>query len=228
MTAPRVVALVAARDRADSVGATVTALLGIGGVTEVVVVDDGSTDDTAAVAAAAGARVERLAVNRGKGGAVAAGVAASPDADVYLLVDADVGPTAAAAAGLLLPVVSGGADMAIAVLPTAGGRGGFGLVRRMAGAGISGATGFRSRAPLCGQRAVRATLLRRLELAPRFGLETALTIDALRAGARIVELDAAFDHRHTGRGFAGFAHRVRQGRDVVAALWPRLRPWRGW
>jgi glycosyltransferase involved in cell wall biosynthesis len=219
-----VVALVAAHQRADTVGATVRSLRGVTAVAEVVVVDDGSTDATAAEAATAGARVERLARNAGKGGAVAAGVAATPHADVYLLVDADVGATAARAAALLPPVLDGSADMAIGVLPGAGGRGGFGLVRRLAGAGITRATGFRPRAPLSGQRAVRASLLRRLEPAPRFGLETALTIDALRAGARVVELDVALDHRHTGRRVAGFRHRAGQGLDILAALWPRLRP----
>lgn len=219
---PRVVALVAARDRADTVGATVAALARLAAVHEVVVVDDGSTDTTASVAVSAGARVVRLAANRGKGGAVGAGVAVSPDADVYLLIDADVGATAAAAAGLLRPVLGGDADMAVGVLPGAGGRGGFGLVRRLAGVGIARASGFAPRAPLSGQRAVRASLLRTLELAPRFGLETALTIDALAAGARVVEVDVALDHRHTGRSLGGFAHRAGQGRDIVRALWPRL------
>ena len=218
---PRVVALVAAHDRSDTVGATVAAL-GELALAEVVVIDDGSTDATADAARAAGARVVRLAANVGKGGAVTAGVEATPEADVYLLVDADVGASAAAAGDLLGPVLSGGADMVIGVLPRAGGRGGFGLVRGLAGAGIARATGWRPRAPLSGQRAVRASVLRRLELAPRFGLETALTIDALRSGARVAEVDVDLDHRHTGRRLSGFLHRGRQGRDIARALWPRL------
>ncbi len=218
----RVIALVAALDRADTVGATVVALGHIERVASVWVVDDGSTDPTAEVAASAGARVIRLPANVGKGGAVAAGVAATPDTDIYLLVDADVGSSAGAADDLLGPVVDGDVDMTIGVLPGAEGRGGFGLVRRLAGAGIARACGFRARAPLSGQRAVSASLLRRLDLAPRFGLETALTIDAVRAGARVLEIDVALDHRHTGRTVAGFTHRARQCRDIVAALLPRL------
>lgn len=218
---PRVVALVPAHDRSDTVGATVAAL-GELALAEVVVIDDGSTDATADVARAAGARVVRLPANVGKGGAVTAGIGATPEADVYLLVDADVGVSAAAAGDLLGPVLSGGADMVIGVLPGAGGRGGFGLVRSLAGAGIARATGWRPRAPLSGQRAVRASVLRRLELAPRFGLETALTIDALRSGARVAEVDVDLDHRHTGRRLSGFLHRGRQGRDIARALWPRL------
>ena len=216
------VALVPAKDRADSIVATVAALARLDAVDRVVVVDDGSTDATANLATAAGATVVRLPVNRGKGGAVAAGLAAAPDADVYLLIDADLGDTAGLGEALLGPVLAGDADMTVAVLPSAGSKGGFGSVRKLAAEGIRRATGFEPRAPLSGQRAVRGELLRSLPLAGRFGLETALTIDALRAGARVVEVDVAMDHRHTGRRLAGFRHRGNQGLDIVRALWPRL------
>ena len=217
-----VVAVVPAKDRADSIVATVASLAAVGGVDRVVVVDDGSTDATATLASAAGATVVRLPVNRGKGGAVARGVAEAPDADVYLLIDADLGDTAGLADALVDPVVSGSADMTVAVLPSAGRKGGFGSVRKLAAAGIRRATGFEARAPLSGQRAVRGELLRSLPLAGRFGLETALTIDALRAGARVVEVDVAMEHRHTGRRLSGFRHRGNQGGDILRALWPRL------
>jgi len=217
-----IVALVAAKDRADSIAATVTALIAEDVIDRVVVVDDGSTDDTTQVAVGVGAAVVRLDANTGKGGAVAAGVASAPDADVYLLVDADVGASASAAAALLAPVIAGRADMAIGVLPPAGSRGGFGAVRRLAAWGIRRGTGFAAAAPLSGQRAVRGDLLRSLDLAPRFGVETAMTIDALRADARVVELPVAMDHRHTGRRPSGFRHRAGQGNDIVRALWPRL------
>jgi hypothetical protein len=219
---PRVVAIVAAKNGADSVGETVAALRGLAGVDEVLVVDDGSTDATSAVAAQAGAWVLRLPVNVGKGGAVAAGIATSSETDIYLLVDADVGVTAGAAAALLEPLLEGQADLVIGVLPGAGGKGGFGLVRRLAAAGIERACGFVAQAPLSGQRAVRGELLRGLDLAPRFGLETGFTIDAVRAGARVLEVPVAMDHRHTGRRLAGFVHRGRQGVDISRALWVRL------
>ena len=152
-----------------------------------------------------------------------AAVEAAPDADTYLLVDADVGASAARAAALLEPVRAGTAGMAVGVLPAAGRRGGFGAVRRLAAAGIRRAADFDARAPLSGQRAVDGDLLRSLlPLAEGFGLETALTVDALRAGATVLELDVAMDHRHTGRSWAGFRHRAGQGVDILRALWPRL------
>lgn len=225
---PRIVAVVPAKDSAGSIAATVTALAGIAGVGEVLVVDDGSVDATAEEARRAGAWVLCLPENRGKGGAVAVAVAATPETEVYLLVDADTGVTAAGAAALLGPVLAGEADMAIGVLPAAGGRGGFGVVRRLAATGIRIAThGFVARAPLSGQRAVRGELLRSLELSPRFGLEVGLTIDAVRAGARVVEVPVEMDHHHTGRSVAGFTHRGRQGAEITRALWPRLVPPRG-
>lgn len=217
-----VVAIVPAFERADSVGATVDALARVAAIGRVIVVDDGSNDATSTVAAAAGASVVRLDVNVGKGGAVAAGLAASPEADVVVLIDADTGHTATSIETVLDPVLSGDLDMAIAVLPSAGGRGGFGLVRGTAHAALRRATGLDLRAPLSGQRAIRRSCLADVDLAPRFGLEVGLTLDLHRAGCRIGELDAPFDHRHTGRSLAGFRHRYGQGRDLLRALVPRI------
>lgn len=216
-----VVALVPAFRRADRVGATVGGLLPL--VDQVVVVDDGSDDDgaTATAAREAGATVVVLAVNRGKGGALAAGIEATPDASTYLLVDADTADTAAATAPLLARLGED-ADLCIGVLPPAAGRGGFGTVRNVAAWGIRRACGFEAAAPLSGQRAVRAPLLRSLDLADRFGVEVAMTIDAVRAGAGVVEVPVGVDHAHTGRGVAGFSHRAAQGYDLLRALWPRL------
>ena len=219
-----VVAIVPAKDRADTVGATVAGLLDVDGMDAVVVVDDGSRDGTADAAASAGATVVRLPVNVGKGAAIAAGIEAAPDGDVYLLIDADIAGTAVLAGLLLAPVLDGRADMTIAVLPSAGRKGGFGNVRRLAASGIARATHgrFVARAPLSGQRAVRGSLLRSIDPAYRFGLETAMTIDAVASGATVLEVDVPMDHRHTGRRLAGFRHRAGQGIDVVRALWPRL------
>ena len=43
-----------------------------------------------------------------------------------------------------------------------------------------------------------------------------MTIDAVRAGARVVEVEVPMDHRHTGRSSPASRHRGRQGLDVVA------------
>lgn len=88
-----IITIVPARN-SQRVEATVRSLSTDHRIDEVLVVDDGSTDDTAERAARAGATVLSLPTNWGKGGAVAAAVTARPDADVYLLVDADLADTA--------------------------------------------------------------------------------------------------------------------------------------
>lgn len=217
-----VTAIVPAYQAETTVDATVRTLLAATQIEDVLVVDDGSTDSTAARAAAAGASVIRLDENLGKGGAVARALGEIDSDSTILLVDADVADTAAAAVALLEPVATGRADLAIGVLPDAAGRGGFGLVRTLSAWGIKRACGFEARAPLSGQRAAPIALLRVLPLARRFGLETAMTIDAVRAGAKVVEIDVDMDHTHHGRTLGGFAHRARQGLDVVRVLVPRL------
>lgn len=213
------VALVAAKDAADSIGPTVHALSLLRGVDEVWVVDDGSTDATARVAAQAGARVVRLEENVGKGGALRAGADATPHADRYLLADADLGATAS---GLQALLEADTESLVVGVLPSAGKRGGFGSVKRFARAGIERACGVALDAPLSGQRVIDGTLFRSLTLAPRFGVEVGMTIDAVRSGARVTEVPVDVDHHHTGRSVAGFAHRARQGRDIMRALLPRV------
>jgi glycosyltransferase involved in cell wall biosynthesis len=82
---------------------------------EVLVVDDGSSDATAGCAHAAGARVLRLPLNLGIGGAVQAGYmyALENDFDVAVQVDGDGQHDAGELGRLLEPVLAGRADLAI-------------------------------------------------------------------------------------------------------------------
>jgi glycosyltransferase involved in cell wall biosynthesis len=116
--APVVLALVAARNEAERVGATVTALRALPAVAEVLVVSDGSTDATAAGALGAGAHCLELPRNLGKGGALNAGLAAlmgrvaervSPEPVALLLADGDLGSSAARLDRVLAPVLAGSA-----------------------------------------------------------------------------------------------------------------------
>jgi len=52
--------------------------------------------------------------------------------------------------------------------------------------------------------------------APRFGMETAMNIDAGRAGLRISQVELDLEHRATGRTLRGFVHRARQLGDFAA------------
>jgi hypothetical protein len=216
-----VVALVAARDEGDRIEATVGALRSIELVTSVVVVDDGSRDDTAARALAAGATVLRHERPRGKGGALEGALGRLPTAQVWLLADGDLAESAAGLGPLLAPVVAGDADLVIGIVPPAGG-GGFGFVKRAAGWAIRRLGGIEVGEPLSGQRALTDRAMQAVRpLAPGFALETAMTIDAARAGLRILELPVAVSHRPTGRTIRGFAHRARQGLEIAAAVGKR-------
>jgi glycosyltransferase involved in cell wall biosynthesis len=216
-----VVALVAARDEAELIGMTVHGLRMIDGVAEVVVVDDGSRDATSARAIEAGAAVFRRERALGKGDAIDRALQRAI-ADVWLLADGDLGSSASSLNAVLESVLEGGADLAIAAFPSVREGGGFGLVKRTARWAIRRLCGFDATEPLSGQRAITATAIDTVRpLAHGFGMETAMTIDAVRAGLRVVELPAELSHRPSYRNVRGFVHRGRQGWDVVRAVVPR-------
>jgi glycosyltransferase involved in cell wall biosynthesis len=217
-----VAALVAARDERGRIGDTVRALRTIANVGRVVVVDDGSRDDTAAEALAAGATVLRRVRSLGKGRALDQALDRVEPSPVWLLADGDLGASAAGLSALLGSVLRGEADLAIAVFPPAE-RGGFGLVKRFATHAIRWNAGFETTEPLSGQRAIIDTALQRVRpFANGFGLETAMTIDAVRAGLRVVEVPVpGLRHRETDRDPSGFAHRGRQGFDIARAVLAR-------
>jgi glycosyltransferase involved in cell wall biosynthesis len=217
----RVAVLIPAHNEESRVAATVRAAIAIPGVARCVVVDDGSTDATARLAETAGAEVVRLPENLGKGAALEAGADAVADADGMLLLDADLAETAEQGALLLAPVLAGDADMAIAAFPPIQGKAGFGLVKNLARWGIRalGEKRFEASAPLSGQRAMtRACLAAVRPFSSGYGAEVGITVRALRAGMRVVEVPTTMAHAATGRDVAGFAHRGRQFVDVAAAL----------
>jgi hypothetical protein len=231
-----VLVLVPAYNEAARVGATVDALHKLPGVSEVLVVSDGSTDATAARALEAGAHCLELPRNFGKGDALNAGLAAlmervsdgiTPEPGALLLADADLQETASRLDVLLAPVLAGDAEVAVADLPIQEGAGGFGLAMGLARWGMERASGRRMQEPLSGQRALRWTALPSLiPFAPGFGVEVAMTMDALRAGLRVVEIEVPLRHAATGRDLAGILHRGRQAGAIAREL-GRRGVWRG-
>jgi glycosyltransferase involved in cell wall biosynthesis len=223
-----VAVVIAARNEADRIAATVAGAAGLPGVGLVVVVDDGSRDATAAVAQRAGAAVMRHQRNRGKGTAMETGAEAVRLVDQrehrdrprhLLFLDADLGDTAGQAGPLMGPVTAGTADMTIAVFAATVKLGGHGLVVGLSGAGIRRATGWQPRQPLNGQRCLtRAAFEAARPLAHGWGVETALTIDLLRQGLRITEVEVELGHRATGTGLRAQLHRAHQLTDVARAL----------
>jgi hypothetical protein len=213
--------LVAARDEEAVIGATVEALREAFPGAEVIVADDGSRDATAERAEAAGAIVLRLP-RRGKGQALSAAErAAAPG--VLLLVDADLRGDAS-------PLLAGdeaALGLRIARFAERSG-GGFGIAKRVARGLIRLRSGFDASEPLSGQRALSAPARAAVfPLAPGFGAETRMTIDAARAGLPVEELELPLAHRETHRDFRGFIHRGRQLADALLAAGPLRVNYRG-
>jgi len=203
--------VVAARNEEERLGDTLAALREAFPDARLIVADDASTDRTPEVARGAGAELVRSERRLGKGGAntPAAENALSSDPDVVLLCDGDLGASAAALKGLI-----GHGDLAIAKFARRVG-GGFGIALRSSRWVVKRRAGRTLDAPLSGQRALTAAALRNvLPFAPGFGMETAMNIDALRAGIAVAEVELDLEHRATGRTTAGFAHRGRQLADI--------------
>ena len=80
---------------------------------------------------------------------------------------------------------------------------------------------MKTEAPLSGQRAVRADRMRELGGFAQLRCGSRDTIDAVRHGLRIVELDVPITHRETRRDWHGYVHRGRQFAAVGFTLLTR-------
>lgn len=219
------VVLVAARDEADRIGATLEALSGAFPGSSIWVADDASRDGTVEIARQAGARVVTRERALGKGGSVTAcareALSESPDSGLFLLCDADLGASAAELAPLVAEVEAGRSDIAVADFSRRVG-GGFGLALGFSAWAIRNRCGFEANAPISGQRALtREALDAVLPFAPAWGMETGMTIDAVRQGLTVSEVRLDLSHRSTGKTAAGFMHRFRQLLSFIRTWWSR-------
>jgi hypothetical protein len=212
---------VTARDESERIIATIGALRGAFPAAPIVVGDDGSRDHTAALASGQSALV-LAGPRRGKGDtatiAAARALEIGGPETVYLLCDADLGSSAQLLSALVAQIRAGRADLAIASFEVPRG-GGFGVALAFARAAVRWVTGAELVAPLSGQRALSAAALRAtLPFAPGFGMELAMTIDALRCGLRVSETALALEHRVSARTPRGFLHRSRQLLDFAVVF----------
>jgi hypothetical protein len=214
----RLSVLVAARDEEERIGGTVESLRALFPDAAIVVADDGSRDRTAAIAGSAGAHVIRLR-RRGKGQALTM-AEKQLEPGSLLLCDGDL-------VGDVRQLTQTRADLAIAVFSAREG-GGFGLAKRAARSLIGLRCGLVLREPLSGQRWLSARARAAVfPVAAGFGVETRMTIDAVRAGCEVEELELELEHRATGRDVRGFAHRGRQLLELVLACGPQAVNHRG-
>jgi glycosyltransferase involved in cell wall biosynthesis len=216
---PTRVVIAAARNEADRVADTLDALKAVMPEARVFLADDASEDGTPEIAMQHGATVIRRQRSHGKGGNVSAAAEAALselDADaspVFLLCDADLGSSAGELLALVEAVEAGEADLAVAAFARREG-GGFGVALGYAHDRIEELSGFDATAPISGQRALSLQAMRDvLPLADGFGMEIGMTVDAVRAGHRVVEIELPLEHRATYRTLSGFLHRAKQLRD---------------
>lgn len=224
-TSASLAVIVAARNEADRIAATVSVLRGAFPAATIWVADDASADGTAELAMTAGAQVVSRGRPHGKGANVTAAAEAALSngvpAKLVLLCDGDLGASASRLTPLVAAVEAGECDLAVAAFGRRVG-GGFGLALGFARWAIRRLCGFEATAPISGQRAMRVEVLRAvLPFARGYGMEVGMTVDAVRAGYAVGEYELDLSHRATGRTLSGFLHRARQLLDFLRAYGAR-------
>jgi glycosyltransferase involved in cell wall biosynthesis len=222
---PDTFVIVTAYNEADLIGATLDALARAFPAAQVLLADDGSTDATVSVATQRGAHAVSVGRMLGKGeAATLAAREALSNAQarggaerrpVFVLCDGDLGESAGELATLARAVAHDEADLAVAAFSRRVG-GGFGFALGFARWAIRRRCGLQMGAPISGQRALsEQALIDVLPFAHGFGMEIGMTIDAVRAGRRVAEIELDLAHRASGRTLAGFVHRGRQLLDFA-------------
>src|ERR671936_1661587 len=218
---PETVVIVSAYQEEERLPSTLRALRQAFPGARLLVADDGSRDATPHLALQEGAELVRAPTTVGKGGAMTLAaervlpLALAPDPPVFVLCDGDLGETARELPPLARAVRDGQLDLAIARFRVKVG-GGFGVALHFSRWATRRLGGPQLAAPISGQRALRGELLPVVvPFAPGFGMETAMNVDAARAGFRVGEIELELSHRATGRSLRGFLHRARQLKDFA-------------
>jgi len=211
-------ALVPAYNEEDTIERTINAIKCSKYIKDVYVIDDGSNDDTAQRARKAGAKVFILDKNRGKGYALKHGLDNIIDKnEIVVFLDGDLDASHKDIDKLIEPIMKKDCDVTIAKFPPAKKKGGFGFVKLLAKKGIKHYTNKDIDCGLSGQRAFRTYVLKNLkEIPSKYAVEIGMTIDILKSGYVIKEIEVEMGHRETGRDIKGFIHR---GKQFYQILW---------
>ena len=213
---PRVAVIIPAYNEEGRVREVVRAVQSARRPTEILVVSDGSKDRTVEVASGiVGVRVVDLKENVGKGGAMAAGVAAT-GAEIVAFVDADLGGlTGRHIDAIIDPVYYGLCEMAVGVFR--GGKAWSDAAQRISPA-------------LSGQRAMKRSLFLAVPDVGniRMGIEIALNQAAKRRRARVKRVvlrGVSNTHKEQKLGFVkGLAARTKMYKEITEAMVRTRRP----
>lgn len=220
-----VTAVVPAYNEGKRIVETIEALKSIDRITQIIVVDDGSKDGTYEILQSYdGIELMTSLINRGKGYAVSMALPNVINRYV-LLADADLCGSAVELEKLTQYPLVGQNSMLVAVYPKPLKKGGFGLVKKLAGTSLHMLTGKSSSSVLSGQRLIYTDFLREIKLPDRFGLEFKITLEALRKDIPIIEVPLEIRHRETGRDIRGFVHRGRQFTNILKVVVREWMPW---
>ncbi|WIV10982.1 glycosyltransferase family 2 protein [Proteiniborus sp. MB09-C3] len=214
----KVVAVIPVYNEESFIENTINNIRQIDLIDEIIVVDDGSTDRTKEIVSKLDVTFIGLDKNRGKGYAINKAIEYS-DFDYLVLIDGDLGKTSDEAIKLILPAINKEADVIIARFQKAKKKGGFGLVKKLANNGVYYYTGEKITSTLSGQRVYNRKAINSIDYIPdRFGVEVAMTVEVLRKGFTIKEVDVEMTHRETERNIEGFIHRGKQFLNILFTL----------
>ena len=191
------------------------------------VVDDGSKDRTAQIARQRGASVIRHPENRGLGAAVRTGLRAAVDdgASAVAYLDADLEYYPEDIPRLVEPVLSGTADYVLGSRFMGEPRGlrGMKLYRRLGNLAFTSLlvllTGHRITDGQTGMRAFSREAADRAEIVHDYNYAQVLTLDLLRKGFRMEEVEIRYRLREHGESFIGWSYPAK----VLPAIWRELR-----
>jgi len=172
-------------------------------VQSVIVVDNGSTDNTGDIAESVGAMVVREN-RRGYGWACLAGIAAEPDADIFVFLDGDYSDFPEAISELVQPIVQGRADMVIGSRVRGGAeKGSLSLPQRFGNYFASKLlnlifqTNYTDLGPF---RAIKSSSLKKLSMKDKkYGWTVEMQIKAAFMGLRAEEIPVSYRKRHGGK-----------------------------
>ncbi|MBU8907747.1 glycosyltransferase family 2 protein [Desertibacillus haloalkaliphilus] len=216
----KVSVVVPAYNEEHYIGETLNTLKQCSWAEEIIVVNDGSRDRTGEIADVHSDKSVHLERNYGKSYAIKQGWKRA-SGDIIVCIDCDLGASAAEAEKLIQPLLTYSfIDVVIGRLAEPKKRG-FGLLKKRTQRLVLKKTGCWLTAPLSGQRAFRRRWLPYIQLdhATGFGVEVAMNIRLLQAGATVVEVDTDIKHRETGKDLKGFIHRGKQWLDIEKTIW---------
>ena len=222
MKTEKLLVVVPVYNEGDKIKDTIIGLKKIDSIDEILIVNDGSTDNTKEVIENLNVSIVNLDKNHGKGYAMHYAIK-EWDYGYIAFVDGDLGLTSVEMEKLIIPVISGEVDFTIAKFPevstVTNAKGGFGFVKRLAKKGVYFYTKKEINTSLSGQRVYKGEIMDYMKYVPdRYGIEVAMTIQALNGDFSFKEIPVNMTHRYTERSIQGFKHRGKQFFNILKTL----------